>query len=124
MDEKKGAPDSSFLKTCRTAEAHVYCRSPVAKAMPRQAVNPVMARMSSKLPAAISKVGMPCSTPKPSFWSRSMEGTTTAGDTAPSTKLQSGGHLNNNQNANDIMAYSSVALTLLCCKNTHTFQCW
>lgn len=91
MGEMKAAPDSSFLETCGTAEARVYCRSPVAKAMPRQAVKPVMARTSSKLPAAISKVGMPCSTPKPSFWSRSMEGTTTAGDTAPSTKLQSRG---------------------------------
>lgn len=63
MDQTKGAPHSSFLKPCRTTEAHVYCRSPVAKAIPRQAVNPVMARTSSKLPAAISKVGMPCSTP-------------------------------------------------------------
>lgn len=36
---------------------------PVAKAIPKHVVNPVMARMSSKLPAAISKVGMPCSTP-------------------------------------------------------------
>lgn len=36
---------------------------PVAKAMPRQVVKPVMARMSSKLPAAISSVGTPCSKP-------------------------------------------------------------
>ena len=37
--------------------------SPVAKAIPRQVVKPVMARMSSKLPAAMSSVGMPCSRP-------------------------------------------------------------
>lgn len=36
---------------------------PVAKATPKHVVKPVMARMSSKLPAAISSVGMPCSTP-------------------------------------------------------------
>lgn len=33
--------------------------SPVEKAIPRQVEKPVMARMSSKLPAAISRVGIP-----------------------------------------------------------------
>ena len=65
-------------------------RVPVAKAMPKHVVNPVMARISSKLPAAISRVGMPCSRPYPSFCNTSMEGTTTAGDTAPRTKLKQG----------------------------------
>lgn len=36
---------------------------PVEKAMPKHVLKPVIARMSSKLPAAMSKVGMPFSTP-------------------------------------------------------------
>lgn len=56
--------------------------------MLRHVLNPVMARMSSKLLAATSKVGMPFSTPYPFSCRSSMEGTTIAGETAPSTKLK------------------------------------
>lgn len=75
---------SDFLLLLHTFKPHL----PVAKAMPKHVVNPVMARMSSKLPAAIRRVGIPCSTPYPSFCSISIDGTTTAGDTAPSTNLR------------------------------------
>lgn len=56
--------------------------------MLRHVLNPVMAKMSSKLLAAIRRVGMPFSTPYPFSCRSSMEGTTTAGETAPSTKLK------------------------------------
>lgn len=56
--------------------------------MLRNVLNPVMAAMSSILLAATSKVGMPLSTPYPFSCNNSMEGTTTAGETAPRTKLK------------------------------------
>lgn len=61
---------------------------PEEKAIPRQVLKPVIARMSSMLPAAMSKVGTPFSTPYPPACKISMEGTTTAGETAPRTKLK------------------------------------
>ena len=56
--------------------------------MLKHALNPVIAKMSSKLLAAINKVGMPFSIPYPFSCKCSMEGTTTAGETAPTTKLR------------------------------------
>lgn len=66
--------------------AVVFCL-PEEKAMLKHALNPVIAMMSSKLLAAISKVGMPFLIPYPFSCKSSMEGTTTAGETAPTTKL-------------------------------------
>jgi len=57
--------------------------------MPRQVVKQVMAMMSSMLHAAMRRVGIPCSKPYPSLCRSSMDGTTTAGETAPRTNLQS-----------------------------------
>lgn len=56
--------------------------------MLKNVLNPVMATMSSMLLAATSKVGMPFSTPYPFSCNISMLGTTTAGETAPRTKLK------------------------------------
>lgn len=64
----------------------VFCL-PEEKTILKHVLNPVIAMMSSKLLAAISKVGMPFLMPYPLSCKRSMEGTTTAGETAPSTKL-------------------------------------
>lgn len=64
----------------------VFCL-PEEKTMLKHVLNPVIAMMSSKLLAAISKVGMPFLMPYPFSCKRSMEGTTTAGETAPTTKL-------------------------------------
>lgn len=61
---------------------------PEEKAIPKQVLKPVIAKMSSKLPAAISKVGMPLSTPYLPACKTSIDGTTTAGDTAPTTNLK------------------------------------
>lgn len=66
----------------------VFSFLPVEKTMLKNVLNPVIAKMSSKLLAAISKVGMPFSIPYPFSCKNSMEGTTTAGETAPSTKLR------------------------------------
>lgn len=66
----------------------VFSHLPVEKTMLKHVLNPVIARMSSKLLAAISKVGMPFSIPYPLSCKTSMEGTTTAGETAPTTKLR------------------------------------
>lgn len=66
----------------------VFSSLPVEKTMLIHVPNPVIAKMSSRLLAAISKVGMPFSTPYPFSCKSSMEGTTTAGETAPSTKLR------------------------------------
>lgn len=38
---------------------YIFQLKPFEKAIPRQVENPVMARISSKLPAAISNVGIP-----------------------------------------------------------------
>lgn len=65
--------------------------TPLVKTRPSTTPKPVMARTSSKLAAAITRVGIPLSTPRPSSWSHSMLGTTTAGDTAPSTNLGKSG---------------------------------
>lgn len=72
-------------KAVNTALA-VFCL-PEEKTILKHVLNPVIAMMSSKLLAAISKVGMPFLMPYPPSCKRSMEGTTTAGETAPSTKL-------------------------------------
>lgn len=56
--------------------------------MLKNVLNPVMATTSSILLAATSKVGMPFSVPYPFSCNNSMEGTTTAGETAPRTKLK------------------------------------
>lgn len=61
---------------------------PEEKAIPRHVLKPVIATMSSMLPAAINKVGTPFSTPYPPACKISIEGTTTAGETAPRTKLK------------------------------------
>lgn len=67
---------------------YILTSIPEEKAIPRQVLKPVIARMSSMLPAAISKVGTPFSTPYPPACKISIEGTTTAGETAPRTKLK------------------------------------
>ncbi len=67
----------------------VSCGVPVAKAIPKQVVKQVMAMMSSTLHAAMSRVGIPCSKPYPSLCRSSIDGTTTAGETAPRTNLPS-----------------------------------
>lgn len=66
---------------------HLAFGIPVAKAMPRQVVKQVMAMMSSTLHAAMRRVGIPCSKPYPSLCRSSIDGTTTAGETAPRTNL-------------------------------------
>lgn len=95
----------------RVSEIHVTQREvqvPVAKAMPRQVVKPVMASTSSKLPAAINSVGTPCSAPYPSFCSSSMEGTTTAGDTAPRTNLNTPTHAQHGESVIVHLFYSFI----------------
>ena len=61
---------------------------PFENAIPRNTVNKLMARTSSHEDAAITKVGMPCSTPNPCSCNSSNCGTTIAGDTAPRTNLK------------------------------------
>ena len=55
-----------------------------------------MARTSSILAAAMTRVGIPCATPRPLCWRLNILGTTTAGDTAartnPSIKPQAIGN--------------------------------
>lgn len=46
-------------RTTENKTERVLLYSPVEKAIPRQVEKPVMARISSKLPAAISRVGIP-----------------------------------------------------------------
>lgn len=66
----------------------IFSCLPEEKTMLKHVLNPVIARTSSILLAAISKVGMPSSTPYPFSCNTIMEGTTTAGETAPRTKLK------------------------------------
>lgn len=56
--------NSSEAGTTENQLGRVPRSSPVEKAIPRHVEKPVMARMSSKLPAAISSVGIPCSQKK------------------------------------------------------------
>ena len=63
--------------------------SPAENATPRKTLKRLMARTSSQDEAAITSVGIPCSTPKPFCCRTSSWGTTTAGDTAARTKLTS-----------------------------------
>lgn len=58
------------------------------KAIPKQVVKQVIAMMSSTLHAAMRRVGIPCSKPYPSLCRSSIDGTTTAGETAPRTNLE------------------------------------
>ena len=61
---------------------------PPAKVMPIRTPNAEMARTSSTLEAAITKVGIPFSCPQPSSDRRNMHGTITAGVTADKINLQ------------------------------------
>ena len=61
---------------------------PVANVIPNSTPNALMAKTSSTLAAAVTSVGIPLSTPRPRKKRLTMLGTTTAGDTAPSTDLQ------------------------------------
>ena len=56
--------------------------------MPRSTVNPDIARTSSTLAAAITKVGIPLATPYPCSEIDKRHGTTTAGVTADKTNLK------------------------------------
>ena len=53
--------------------------------MPRRMVKQEIASTSSTLAAAITRVGIPLSTPQPCSWRLRRQGTTTAGDTAART---------------------------------------
>ena len=55
--------------------------------MARNTPKPVIARTSSMLAAAITRVGIPLSAPIPRFINDNIPGTTTAGDTAPRINL-------------------------------------
>ena len=61
---------------------------PSEKVMPSTMLKPAMATASSRVPPAMTRVGMPLSVPSPSAWRRSMEGTMMAGDTAEKTNLK------------------------------------
>ena len=80
-------PDKTPAATSRMPLANARPTEPDEKAMACITPKPVMANTSSKLDAAKMSVGMPWATPKPSTSNRIMLGTTTAGDTAASTKL-------------------------------------
>lgn len=56
--------------------------------MPNETPNPVMARTSSILAAAMTRVGMPLFRPNPLSARFNKDGTTTAGETAARTNLE------------------------------------
>ena len=56
--------------------------------MPRITPKPLIASTSSTLAAAMTSVGIPCSTPRPFSVKDNIDGTTTAGETAERTKLK------------------------------------
>ena len=62
--------------------------SPCEKAIPRNTLKRLIAKTSSQEEAAITKVGMPSLVPYPAICKLSIEGTTTAGETAPSMNLK------------------------------------
>lgn len=62
--------------------------SPVDKATAKATPNPVIAKTSSKLDAATTRVGIPSATPQPATSRRIMFGTITAGETAAHANLK------------------------------------
>ena len=82
--EKRTATKNFFAPMVSTSEGF---HQPSEKETPRKTPNRLMASTSSHEEAAITSVGIPASTPYPLICKFSMDGTTTAGETAPKMKL-------------------------------------
>ena len=73
-----------LLLHCRSQENSIPCENVI----PSVREKPLIAITFSRLPAAMSRVGMPLFVPRPSSCRDSMPRMTTAGDTAECTNLK------------------------------------
>lgn len=83
----RNIPDKAPTATPAGPLNATWMMFPWLKAMACATPKPVIASTSSRLAAAITRVGIPAAMPHPAISRRSMFGTTTAGETAARTKL-------------------------------------